>query len=96
MTRETHVEKYLRQRVRDAGGLCIKLSPASYVGIPDRLILLPKGVTVLPEVKKPKGGVIARMQFKWRDDLLALGHNHRFLLRHDDVDEMLNTFMGDR
>jgi hypothetical protein len=87
--REESVESYLRSRVKDAGGLCVKLNPAGYVGIPDRLVVLPGGYIVFVEVKKPKGGQIGRLQFWWRDKLLDLGCAHRFALTREDVDEIM-------
>lgn len=93
MTRESSIETYLRKRVRDAGGLCIKLVPAGYVGIPDRLVLLPGGRVVFVECKKPRGGVVAPMQERWRDRLLDMGMPHRFVFTREDVDEMMETFV---
>ena len=90
--REASVETYLRRRVTDAGGLCIKLNPASYVGIPDRLIVLPDGWLCFVEVKKPKGGRIGRLQMHWRDRLLELGARHRFVLTREDVDGMMEDW----
>jgi hypothetical protein len=91
MTRETHVEGYLRARVQDVGGLCVKLNPASYVGIPDRLVLLPGGRVVFAEVKKPQGGVVGRSQYVWRDRLIELGFVHRFVFTREDVEDMLEV-----
>jgi hypothetical protein len=90
MTRERSIESYLRSRVRDAGGMCVKLNPAGYVGIPDRLVLLPGGLVFFVEVKKPQGGVIAKAQTVWRGRLMALGLQHRYVFTHDDVDGLLN------
>lgn len=51
--RETTVESYLRDKVKEAGGLCIKLSPAFFKGIPDQLVLLPGGRVFFVELKAP-------------------------------------------
>jgi hypothetical protein len=91
MTREASVEAYLRARVRDAGGLCIKLWPAGYVGIPDRLVVLPGGRVAFVEVKKPRGGVIGKAQFMWRDRLRELGVAHYFVFTREDTDAMMET-----
>lgn len=91
MIRESSIEGYLRQRVKDRGGLCIKLSPASYVGIPDRLVVLPGGRVAFVEVKKPKGGLVGKAQFVWRDRLVDLGVMHRFVFTKEDVEEMLEV-----
>jgi hypothetical protein len=92
--REASVETYLRKQVEKAGGLCVKLAPAGNVGIPDRLVLLPGGVLLFVECKKPRGGRIARLQFWWCDTLAGLGFAHRFVLTKADVDEMMGTLNG--
>ena len=90
--REASVEGYLRSQVTDAGGLCVKLNPASYVGIPDRLVVLPGGWVGFVEVKKPKGGRIGKLQHWWRDRLIELGVRHRFVLTRADVDGMMEDW----
>ena len=92
MIREAGIESYLRSRVMDAGGLCVKLNPASYVGIPDRLVLLPGGRALFVEVKKPRGGVIGKLQYYWRDKLTELGFAHRFVFTRNDVEEILEEW----
>lgn len=92
MTRESSIETYLRERVKVAGGYCIKLNPMGNVGIPDRLVLLPEGVIVFVECKKPRGGVVSRAQTRWRDRLLDMGLSHRFVWTRADVDELLEVF----
>jgi hypothetical protein len=93
MTREASIETYLRERVKAAGGLCIKLNPAGYVGIPDRLVLLPGGVVVFVEVKKPRNARVARLQEWWRDNhILRLGFAHCFVFTREDVDTMMEVF----
>lgn len=53
MIRESTVERYLVRRVKELGGLAIKLSPAGMTGLPDRLILLPGARVIFAEVKRP-------------------------------------------
>jgi hypothetical protein len=89
--RESSIEGYLRQRVKDRGGLCVKLNPAGLVGIPDRLVVLPGGRVAFVEVKKPKGGLVGKAQFVWRDRLVELGVMHRFVFTKEDVEEMLEV-----
>jgi hypothetical protein len=89
VTREVRIETYLRARVKDVGGLCIKLNPAGYVGIPDRLVVLPGGRVLFVEVKKPRGGVISKAQFAWRNRLVEMGFAHMFVFTREAVDEMV-------
>jgi hypothetical protein len=91
VTREASIEGYLRARVSDVGGLCVKMNPAGLVGIPDRLVVLPGGRVAFVEVKKPRGGVVGKAQFVWRDRLLGLGVVHRFVFTREDVDELMEV-----
>lgn len=91
MTRESSIETYLRKQVKAAGGLCIKMSPAGVVGIPDRLVLLPGGVVVFVECKKPRGAVVARLQKHWRDELVRLGFRHEYVFTREEVDNLMEV-----
>ena len=48
---EKAVETYLREQVRKAGGLALKLVCPGWTGVPDRLILLPGGRIFFAETK---------------------------------------------
>lgn len=95
MMREASVESYLRKRVKEAGGLCIKLNPAGNVGIPDRLVLLPGGEMIFVEVKKPRGAKVARLQCYWCDRLRALGFRSVFAFTRDEVDALLEGLVNE-
>lgn len=51
--RESAVERKLFQMVRQLGGRAIKLRNTNHIGDPDRLLVLPHGVTLYAEVKRP-------------------------------------------
>jgi hypothetical protein len=53
MNPEQKVEKRLLRRVRERGGMCIKMAP-TVAGMPDRLVILP-GLALLVELKAPGG-----------------------------------------
>ncbi len=89
MTRESSIETYLRNQVKAAGGLCIKLSPVGMVGIPDRLVLLPGGQVVFVECKKPRGAVVARLQVHWCDRLREMGFRSVFVYTKEEVDKLM-------
>jgi hypothetical protein len=88
---EKSVEDYLVAEVERRGGLCIKLNPAGYKGIPDRLVVLPGGYVAFLELKRPKRGVIARLQLWWRARLAGLGVPAGFLDTKEQVDELLRA-----
>lgn len=54
MRLERDDEKLLIEAVQKKGGLCLKLNPSWYRGIPDRLVLLPGGKIHFLELKKDK------------------------------------------
>lgn len=54
MESEKLLEKKLADKVKKLGGLAIKLVCLHFVGLPDRLILMPGGVCFFVEVKTTK------------------------------------------
>ncbi len=86
---EKSVEDYLKAAVEKRGGLCVKLNPSGYKGIPDRLVLLPGGVPRSVEVKRPRGGRVAGLQLLWQAKLLELGFASVILKSREEVDELL-------
>ncbi len=50
---EKQIEAKLRKRIKAIGGLCLKFESPGYVGVPDRIILLPGGHMAFVELKAP-------------------------------------------
>ena len=50
---EKEIEKKLREPVKRLGGLYLKLVCPGFVGVPDRMILLPGGHVLFVELKAP-------------------------------------------
>lgn len=50
---ESDIEARLRKKVTKAGGLCWKWVSPGRRGVPDRIIIMPGGVTVYVELKAP-------------------------------------------
>lgn len=48
---EKTLEKKLRDRVRAKNGLALKFISPSFTGVPDRIILLPRGTIYFAEIK---------------------------------------------
>lgn len=82
---EKDIERKLVALVKKHGGRCEKLVNVGFKGFPDRTILLPGGVVIFVETKRPRGGRYSAMQDKWRDWLLALGHSY---YRIKDVEQL--------
>lgn len=70
--REKWIEQQLVKKVRNLGGLAIKLAAPGFDGLPDRFILLPNGKSAFIEVKAP-GKKLRPLQEKRKRQLEALG-----------------------
>jgi hypothetical protein len=91
---EKNVEDYLRSEVERHGGVCLKLNPKGYKGIPDRLVILPGGWVCFVELKRPKGGVVSALQVWWLRRLWSLKINARVASTKAQVDELLARAEG--
>lgn len=67
------MEARLRRKAEEAGGLCAKFIPDFKPGMPDRLVVLPGGILVWVELKRPKGGRLSPLQLLRHKELAALG-----------------------
>lgn len=96
--REAPVETHLRDEVKAIGGRAVKLNPLGWVGIPDRLVILPGGVLAFIELKRPKNGRVAKAQSTWHAWLAERGHWVEVLKDKGEVDDFMERArarMGD-
>lgn len=82
---EKEIEEKVRKTVKSYGGLCLKWVCPGWAGVPDRIILLPGGVVLFVETKRPRGGVLSARQKWWCDKLTDLGFNYRVVWDVRDV-----------
>lgn len=87
--REREVESYLRRRVEQAGGRCEKFIPDLDSGMPDRVVMLPGGVLVWVETKKPKGGRVSKLQCVQHDRLRRLGQRVEVVWTKEQADALV-------
>lgn len=73
MTTEKDIERKLRLLVEKYGGQCLKWVCPGWSGVPDRIVLLPRGRICFVETKRPKGGRLSELQKWWGNRLSALG-----------------------
>ena len=52
---EKDIEKYLVRQVKQMGGLALKFVSPSMAGVPDRIVMIPKGTIYFAELKRPNG-----------------------------------------
>lgn len=71
--READIERKLRDYVvKKRKGMCLKMNPVGFRGIPDRLVLLPGAEVHFIELKK-KGERPRKNQYHWMKKLRELG-----------------------
>jgi hypothetical protein len=90
---EARIEKALVEAARELGGLAIKIAPVSFVGLPDRLILLPGGRALFVEVKSP-GQTPTPLQLWWLDKLQRLGFVADWIDSVEQVDVLMRQERG--
>ena len=56
---EAQIERYLFNEIRKLKGIAYKFTSPGHAGVPDRIILLPNGITVFVELKKETGRLSA-------------------------------------
>lgn len=86
---EKAVEQYLVARVKACDGLCPKWISPGNRGVPDRIILLPGGVVIFAELKRPVGGRPGALQQIWLRSLTRLGFRCITLSSRKDIDALL-------
>lgn len=91
---EKAIEKYLTERVRQAGGLCLKYANMNEAGYPDRLVLLPGNWTAWVELKS-KGRKPARLQELRMEALRHLGQRVTVIDSREGVDGLINEWRAE-
>lgn len=91
---EKTIEAYLRQRVKSAGGLALKLVCPGWTGVPDRLILLP-GARVYFAETKDHGKTPKKRQRYVHGRLRALGFKVFVPDSRAAVDDMMACILGE-
>ena len=92
--REKEIEQALVKKINDRKGLCIKFTSPSMTGIPDRIILLPKGKIGFVETKRP-GGEPRPIQKKRIRQFKDLGFKVYVLDSKENIDEIIKRIGGD-
>lgn len=88
---EKTLERSLVEKIRQRGGICLKLQGNMYAGMPDRLILLSEGRVVFVELKS-EGIKPRKLQLVRHEELRALG----FKVFVIDTQEKLIQFLNEQ
>lgn len=87
---EKAIERYLVERARLAGMLCLKYSNPNMTGYPDRVLVTPGGGVVWVELKS-RGRRPAKIQLARMAELTRMGHRVAVIDNRPDVDELIKS-----
>lgn len=88
--RESIIEGHLVRRVKQYGGLAIKMQKRR--GWPDRIVLWEGGLTHWIELKRPKGGRYEPLQLRVHQLIRRMGHTCIVLNTKEAVDEYVAQY----
>lgn len=89
---ESKIEKRLKRKVEDIGGLSLKFTSLGMSGVPDRLVLLPKGRIYFVELKAP-GKTLRPLQLKRKEQLEDLGFKVYVIDSYKKINEFIQEVM---
>lgn len=92
--REKEVEKKLIKAVKSSGGICWKFISPGTAGVPDRIILMPKGRIAFVETKAP-GEKPRLLQLSRHRLLRRLGFKVYVLDALDDIEKIISEVKND-
>ena len=91
---EKEIERKLVKQTKAYDGMCLKFTSPSLTGVPDRIVLLPKGKVGFVEVKRP-GERPRPIQVKRIEELRKLGFKVFVLDNKNDIKKILDEIGGD-
>lgn len=91
---ERDIERKLVRAAKSKGGLALKFTSPGFVGMPDRLLLLPRGKLAFVEVKSP-GKKPRALQLKCHKMLRQLGFRVYVLDNVVQIEKILKDVGGD-
>lgn len=92
MKPEKAIEDYLKKRVREIGGKCIKMLPTFESGIPDRQVLY-KGRVIFVELKKADKEP-RKLQAVFMKELNKNGFETRVIDCKEEVDNLIHDLQN--
>lgn len=85
---ESKIEARLKWEVENLGGLALKFTSPTMAGVPDRLVLLPKGKIYFVELKAPRK-TLRPLQLKRKEQLESLGFKVYVIDSYEKIDLFL-------
>lgn len=93
MDSEKRIEPALRTKVDRAGGWCVKLPASVTTGLPDRLVLMPKGKLYFVELKS-EGKAPSPIQLAIHRRLRALGFTVYVISTFVELEDFMTKIKG--
>lgn len=93
MLRERDIENYLRDQVKQIGGIAYKFESPGNAGVPDRLVLFPKGRVYFVELKAP-GKNPTKLQLLQHRRINQMGHEVLIIDSKEKVDRFIAKVMA--
>lgn len=87
---EKHVEAYLKKRVQERDGLCLKFVSPGRRGVADRIIISKLGFTYYVELKYGKRGTFSPAQIVFSKDLAARNVDVYNIFTKEEVDKFMD------
>lgn len=88
---EKLLEKKLRVKIEELGGLCWKLPAIHISGIPDRLCLLPGGKAFFAEIKTT-GEKPEKLQLYWHKELRKRGFEVYVVDSSEQINQIIEKY----
>lgn len=85
------MENYLKNEVAKLGGVALKFHSPYSAGYPDRICLLPRGVSFWVELKSPTGKA-TRLQLERIRELATMGHPAFICHTREEIDEIIKLY----
>lgn len=89
--RESAIEAYLRDKVKQRGGIAYKFISPGNSGVPDRLVLFPGEKSIFVELKAP-GKEPTPIQLLQHKRIKALGFKVLVIDSKGKVDELIDAY----
>ena len=91
---EKDIESRFRKAVKDAGGLALKFVSPGYSGVPDRIVLMPRGMMCFVELNAP-GKVMRPLQMRRKKQMESLGFRVYCIDSIEQIKDLINEMGGD-
>ena len=95
MKSEKQIEKYLKKKITEQSGLCLKRVSPGTAGVTDRIVIMPKGHIYFAELKaEGKKNNLSEVQKVFMKKLDNLSCNIRVISSYDEVDEFIKEVIA--